>query len=61
MAEKKISGVPTCDFKDEGTGKRFTKGEAQKFDAGVHANYLAAGLIAADTADAAAEGGEPAA
>lgn len=41
----KIAGIPTRDFRDEGTGQRFSKGRPHRFEAGAFANYEAAGLV----------------
>lgn len=48
-----IKGIPTRDFQDSGTEKRFNAGQEYEFTPGEHANYLAAGLITAPTTNAA--------
>lgn len=55
------AGIPTKDFSDAGTGEHFTAGKSHDFEAGAHANYLHAGLIAEPDADTAAPGEQTAA
>lgn len=49
----KIKGIPTRDFKNSGTEESFSAGQEYDFMPGEHANYLAAGLIAAPAGNAA--------
>jgi hypothetical protein len=44
MMSKKSGHVPAT-FNDIGTGETFEGGKEHSFEAGAHANYLAAGLI----------------
>jgi hypothetical protein len=41
----KVKGFVPKTFNDAGTGQTFEGGKEHEFEAGVHANYLAAGLI----------------
>lgn len=41
----KITGYVPKTFTDSGTGERFEGGKEHQFEAGAHANYVAAGKI----------------